>query len=696
MLDFLSEQALFFIAIAFVLFLPGFALLRAAFRKTMPFTVLELFVFSLPASIAVVNFLMIALGKAGVALTAASISSAILVFTLFCLSFSYLFLKRKDNALPDAHGTEQSLVFSKKEGLLIVLILALTVFIKTVYLSQAILPTATDLGHHMYWSKLAAETGQLPEYVERNIVQEDGRYVLGDPEPIDDFIIGEHLVFSAVALISGASFVSAFPALILLLANVFALLAVFAFVLRASAGFSDTEARPDKANAAAILVLLFLGPLYALASPQAKFVSGGVVGNTFGNLFIPVALYFYWRALKERDSNFLTVAFFLTFGLAYIHHLSTLMFLFVAFFSAVAFSLLNIVRLRSYLAQWMKLFLSPSALAFIAVAVAFFFLVLAPSYADPKSVDTALGSPSKSTRAGLTFLQLTLSTGEGRLGLGLVSFAIILLGAAFRKRLVSARLSTDPYADAFFFGWGFALFMMSLRPQWLFLDIPSNRISSYAVFPFAILSALAFAVLFRHMAASRDTKSAVLPHSFATASFVVLLSFVIIGGFNDNSQSLLTKGKAQEAVQTFRVSDYLADKRQPDDLILKDHNYITADSWMKLSFLEGYTYPLSRGYFQRYGDTVTPREQCTLWMIAVPNTPKGEQCFADIGVNVLVVNPHFDTAQFKKAKDFSLVYQSNDVAVYLRNNQSPKSNHQENSNGQSPEFQTKTYSVPTQ
>ncbi len=87
---------------------------------------------------------------------------------------------------------------------------------------------------------------------------------------------------------------------------------------------------------------------------------------------------------------------------------------------------------------------------------------------------------------------------------------------------------------------------------------------------------------------------------------------------------------------------------------------------MKLSFLQGYTYPLSRGYFKRYEDETKPREQCTLWMIAIPNTPKGIQCFDETHVNIIVVNPHFDSVQFKKSDAFSSIYQSNDIAVYVR------------------------------
>lgn len=655
-MHFIQEQALFFIAVSLVLFLPGFALLRSFFRKS--FSALELFVFSVPASITIVNFLMIVLGKSGVKLTAISIVASVIGASLLfvaCSGFKKIFSKAFWTSIKttvfrsDKKSLKNfSLAFSKREGWLIILILTLTIFIKTVYLSQVILPTATDLGHHMYWAKDIAITGELPTYVERNIIESNGTYTLDAPEPIDDFIIGEHLVFAAIALIAGLDFTSGFPAIILLLVNIFALLAVFLFVLRVF---------PSR-KSIAIVTLFFLGPLYTLASPQAKFVSGGVIGNTIGNLFIPVVLYCYWRALQEKSSKFLTLAFFLTFGLAYIHHLSTLVFLFILVFTIIIFSILNIKNLHQHIAQWFKIFFKPAPLLFALAAILFFFFVLAPSYADPKSLNTALGAPTKATRTGLTFLQFTFSTGEGRLGLGLVGLLSLLF---FQLRQQSKKaLSETSYATAFFFAWGFSLLIMSLRPQWLFLDIPSNRISSYAIFPFAILSAFAFSQLFSLAKKYEVSKGMTL------TSFAVIGTFFIVGGFYDNSQSLLGKTKSEEAVQTYRISDYLAQHNRSSDLILKDHNYIVADSWMKLSFLQGYTYPLSRGLFGRYEDETKPREMCSLWMIAIPNTDKGQKCFEDTGTNIIVVNPHFDSVQFKKSDDFMSIYQSDDIAAYLR------------------------------
>jgi len=146
---------------------------------------------------------------------------------------------------------------------------------------------------------------------------------------------------------------------------------------------------------------------------------------------------------------------------------------------------------------------------------------------------------------------------------------------------------------------------------------------------------------------------------------VTLFTFSLGSGSFDNSQTLLTKSKAFDTLQTFEASRYLATHSTATDIILKDHNYIVADAWMKLFFLRDYAYPLSRGFFKRYEDNPS-REQCTALMISVPNTPAGEKCYNELGVDLVVVNPHFDTAQFEKSQKFSRIYSSDGIHIYDR------------------------------
>jgi hypothetical protein len=318
--------------------------------------------------------------------------------------------------------------WSKRGTVLFALLIILTVLLKTIYLSHAVLPTSTDLGHHMYWSALITKTGMLPEYAKRDIETDaSGTYSVTEPEPIADFIIGEHLPFAAISILSGIGFFTAFPIVFLLFINLLALLALVALSRALAESFAEsTDSHPFfTPERIALATLLFFGPLYTLASPQAKFVSGGVVGNTLGNLFIPLIILAYLRAFREKRSDFLALGFFLTFALAYIHHLSTLITLFALGASVLVFIIWQWQKIAAIAREWLALFLQPKPLVIALLACLFFFLVAMPTYIETRAVGTALGTPTKTTRTGLSLYQVTFSSGEARVALGLAGLFLI-------------------------------------------------------------------------------------------------------------------------------------------------------------------------------------------------------------------------------------------------------------------------------
>ena len=466
-MEFIAQQLFFYFAIALVLFLPGWFLLNLIEARKKYFSILEKFVISAGLSIVSVNFLLIIISKLGILINKTSVIFSIFSFILILQLIIHIIKKSCDTYPRSVKSvTEEinALKFSKNQTILIVLILFLTVFIKTAYLSNTIFPTSTDLGHHMYWSKLIAETGELPAYAKQEIISADGNYSVSRPEPIADFIIGEHLIFSAVALISGADFISSFPSLILLLVNIFSLLAFFVLALRFFAGSPGGKNIP-------ILALFLLGPLYAISSPQAKFVSGGVIGNLLGNLLIPLVLYFFYRALTEKNSNFALLGVLCSAGVFYAHHLSALILLFALLFSLVIFSLLNFRNLLVHMKSWAGILFSKQVVGIILFLAFFALFVHLPEYFEKSAVDTAIGAPSKSTRLGLTFAQLKFSAGEPRLALALAGIIVVL---ASRARTF--------YRSAFLLGWAGSLFVMSLKPGWLFIDIPSRHRSPHRHF----------------------------------------------------------------------------------------------------------------------------------------------------------------------------------------------------------------------
>lgn len=644
----------FLLASGALFFLPGFLMLRSFFGKKSSLLPFETFLFSFGLSVGLLDFVMIALGKAHIPFNTGTLALGIL------MSLAILALIAKSISLlgsPASKYREKSdFSFSKYQNILFIALVALTILIKTVYMMHAVLPTATDLGHHLYWSKLIAETGTLPSYSKQEIITDaNGTYQITDPQPIADFIIGEHLPFAAIGIFAKTDFFSAFPAVFLLFINLLSLLALFALALRLASGLRDTLPKGDifTPQNIALAALFFFGPLYTLASPQAKFVSGGVVGNTFGNLFIPLILLAYYRAFQEKRPGFLALGFFLTFALAYIHHLSTLMLLFALVASVFAYLVFHFDTLAGTFRSWMKLLFSPGPLLVALFAFVFFFAVAMPTYIETNAVGTALGTPTKTTRTGLSFLQIASSNGEARVALGIAGIALLLAAAKMRRH----------YAGAFLLGWSIILLIMTMRPQWLFIDIPSNRIGAYLSFPLGLLAAFALAALF---ATFRSTeKKLFIPSILFFLIGFAAFAFSAGSGSYDNSQTLLPKSKALDALQTFHATQYLASRNRPEDIILKDHNYIAADAWMKLFFLRDYAYPLSRGFFKRYEDN-PDREQCTLYMISVPNTPQGEKCYDETGTDLVMINPEFDTTQFEKSTKFSRIYANDEVHIYQR------------------------------
>lgn len=649
------DTGLFFIASGILLLLPGFLVLQIFFRNTKPFLLLETFVFSFGISIGLLDFLMLAIGKLSLHINIFSLLLGFFIVLGLLYGITQVWHRVKKTSVGVDTHTETSFVLSRRQGMLFILLLGLTLCIKVIYLMHAVLPTATDLGHHMYWAKLISVTGSLPSYAKQEIITDtENTYQLTNPEPIADFIVGEHVPFAALNMFVGLDFFSAFPILLLLLVNSMSVLALVLLAFRLAVGTESPflSKKIFTPQNIALTALFFFGPLYTLASPEAKFVSGGVVGNAFGNFLIPLIFLAFYRALKENRPGFLALSFFLIFTLAYTHHLSTLMFLFALATIVLFFCIVHFDSLKTYAPRWMKLLLAPGSLLTALFCVAFFFAIAMPTYIETNALGTAIGTPTKNTRTGLSFLQVTAASGQARIALGLAGCLLLLLFSKQRR-----------YSVALLIGWFMVLFTIAFHPEWLFIDIPSNRIITYLSFPLGLLTAFGVVGFF---ALARNTEMRFrLPSIFIVVAGLSLFVFSAGDGSLDNNQTLLPKSKALPALQTFSATAYLAENTTKEDLILKDHNYITADAWMKLFFLRDYAYPLSRGFFSRYEDNPN-REQCTLLMISIPNTESGKKCYDDLGVRYVLINPHLDTVQFEKSQLFSRVYAADDIHIYER------------------------------
>lgn len=633
-------QTLLFLG-ALSLFLgAGFVVFRLFFTSHRSTFFVETLILSFVLGITLVDFLMLLMDKVGIPQNGFTIAFPLIGIPALGGAFWY----RKHHQTPLIDETHsRPFLKSKIERTLFFTLFALTLFLKTLYLSNAVIPTATDLGHHLYWAKAITETHRLPAYQEREVIDQPENIRLSDPAPIADFIIGEHLPLAALALLTGIDFFSAFPIVFLLIVNLLSLLALALLTYRiVDASPLRQLIRPELAA----LSLLFLsGPLYTLASPQAKFVSGGVIGNIMGNLLIPLILILFLRAFQEKDHRLLGLGILFTFTLAYTHHLSTLILLFILAGTSI-FSLISFAgHLKTFLSRITAILFRPTPLILLLLAGLFFFLVTMPTYIETRAVGTAIGTPTKLTRIGLTFDQITETSGEARFAFGIIG--LILLFISFRRS----------FPISLILAWTLTLFIMTFRPDWVFLNIPSNRIGTYLSFPIGIVGAIGLAWLIGML---RNYRGSLLSILLLAAVFGYALS----SGFTDNGQTLLTTPKSEAMLETFAAAEFLSQTISPNDVVLKDHNYIVADSWIKHFFMRDYFFPLSRGYFSRYENS--GHERCTLDMIAIPNTPRAKDCFQGTGVNYVFINPRFDAPQFEKSPDFSRVYSSDKIHIYAR------------------------------
>lgn len=656
MLIFIENQILFYIALTLVLFVPGYFLLLAIYGKKNIFSAPERSVITVAASILAVDFLMMTMDRLGVLLTRGSIFFGIAVFSVFCFGI-YKFVPRKNDSEVEKETT-RLFAFSKQQFWLILGILLLTMFVRVTYLADNILPSSTDLGHHMYWSKAITTEGSILEYTQRDIESVDGAYQVGTAKNISDFIIGEHLIFAAIALLSGLDFVSYFPVVTLFLINTMSLLAIFILTPR------FFKNHPQAKNIA-ILTLFFIGPLFAISPPQAKYVAGGVIGNIIGNLLVPVSLYFFYRALKEQSKLHAIFAIFVAMGLFYTHHLTGLILLFVLFFSILLLLVFNFRNIKTLLRQWLKLFISWPVAIFLAVAIMFTFGAYTPSYLKNAAVKTVVGGPSKVDHTGLIFSDFKFTLGEPREVLGFVGMALILWLLARRRDK-----EEFGYANIFLACWVLAISVLSLYPTWVRIDIPSSRVGNYGVFPFAMLASFAvIEIIGRIKSDQRGQGNILVPVKLLLGIVVLVISFAVASGFYDNAQNKIKNIDPQKIAQTFGATAYLAKKTDSNDQILKDHVFVTADAWMKLYFMRDYNFPFYRANLDRYSNGVDKKEFCTLWMISSPATADSQKCFQDLNMNFVMVDK-IDAPQFEKAAEFEHVYSNGEIDVFYR----PRSN----------------------
>jgi hypothetical protein len=630
------------IALALVLFLPGYALLIALARNKNPLGTLGTLLTSLVLGIGVTNFGLIFIDKLGFKLTPFSIISTLSILSGLGFFFYYKF------------KTKEKLSNKSKQNWLVFLVISsLAIFIRLIYLAPKIVPHTTDLGHHMYWVNYIIKFQELPIY------------------GIPDVIIGEHLIFGAISIISGVGTISALPGIILFLINFFSLLAIFLLSQEVAKCFFKNKSSYQ----IALFSLMAIGVFYTIKSPQTSYVNGGVIGNLMGGLFLPMIFYLFLRALRKKSVLYASLGVFLIGNLAYIHHLSS----FILIYSLLGFFLITsllLVLIKIFkpkidleIKSFLKIFFNLKTILTGFLVLIWFFLLRLPSYLNVSAIDTAVGSPSKSTRVGLTLNNLMDSTGSwrffyaivGLLFLGFIFWIIIKKNSRIYKnyQIKEVRFIEALIGFSLASGWFLAILLMSYRPDLLKIDIISGRIANYLVYPAAVLAGFGVFALIRPVLSKNKSLT------------LVVMAFVfipgIMSGLTDLSESYLEKKeKFDKTVETFRASEYLNEVVPEEDRILKDHVYLTGDTWVKNFLMRGYEEPLSRSYLKRY-DPINNRETCTRDMIAIPESEIGKECFKETGVRFIILRNGYDTYQFENSENFSKIFHTREVVIFERN-----------------------------
>ena len=653
MFDFFAGQLWFLMVLVLVLWIPGRMGVSVLERKKRFLTLAERGAISVVLSVVFTDFLMIVLGRLGIALDAFPVGTGIALGSAFfwgCARWSALGARSVEthgNASlqhkTHGHASLPKTLGNTSLSTAFLLVFALAVVIKLVYIVPNIVPVSTDLGHHTFWVEKIVQEKKLPEYREQEIEKDaNGKNIVGEAKPISDFIEGEHLMLAAVAMLSGKNPVSAFSITTLFFVHLATLLAMYALGRRLFEKFVWRES-------VGVWTLFFFGVLYALGESQLRYVTGGAVGNVLGNLFIPTAFLLLVLAVRKKRADLLVAAMLVVFGLVYTHHLSTLLCVFSLAGTLIA---LLIGQRRTLVKNIFPLLHGRATILALLSYIVFFFVVYTPAYIRNMAVTSVVGAPENEEHLGFSFIQLATAVGEPRMVLGLLGLGLLLF---FRK-------TREDESTALLFGWTIPLAFLVLFPDLAHINLPSARVANYLVFPLSIVSAFAFLALFRKLKRFGGLSPRLLG---VLAVFAVLA--VSYRGFADNDLFMKTRpSQTERALELFSAAKYLSTEIPQDVMVMHDHINIPGDSWIKLFFLRDYNYPFYRALLFRYDRATDKQEKCTLYIFSKPDSAEAKQCQEDLNVRAVLVDEKLDGQQFQHFKNYWKVYSDPFHSVYVR------------------------------
>lgn len=649
------QDTLFFLALSVFLVLPGYALLevlRLYKHGSFKLSPLEHIALSVPVSFGLSTGITLLFDILSFPIRTYPIALVVCIVSVglwwwgrnLAKGVSQVTSKKskKEHKTPNTSRPKVSAVFI---GLIVSLIV-----VKTVFVAAHVLPDSTDLGHHMYWAKYITRAHELPDYESRQIVSDGTNHEITDPTSISDFVIGEHIIFALVGQFSGKDFTGAFPVLVLFVVHIVTLLLLYVLtrhIVRAVSSSSDK-------NFSALryvpeLTLFLYGLLYAIGSPQIKYVTGGVVGNTLGFMLLMAIFFCILYSVRYKNTSAMVVGFFLVMGLAYTHHLSALIFVCILLASLL---MLLIFNRKVFFTRLFPVVFSREVLISVALGIFMFFVLWTPSYIKNTAVDTVVGAQEveKIEHMGLSLAQFMYVISEGRFVFGVIGVIIVLFIRPLRRSV----------GGALVLGWFWVLTLITLKPDILGLSLPSGRVANYVIPVFAILSVVTISWMIVGL-----KKVRVVSPSLRFVSTVLFLLFFFYGGTSDNQHyvnALTYENSHMRSVH--EGARFLRSHIPKEDNIVHDHINIIGDSWIKLEFMKGYNYPFYRAHLFRYDRVTDRQEKCTLYSVTSPNSPEAIDCRDALNLRAFYVDETFDGIAFEKSDAFNRVYSNGLQSVY--------------------------------
>lgn len=641
MLSFILQNSIFFVVSLTVLLIPGAVVLYFLDKKRQ-MSFLEYGVFSVGLSISLALFQGIFLDTLGIPIHILSLSSLYGIWVII-----FVFLIRKKSFFVKKEAGSISLIF--------ILLFAIFLLLKGVYFSQNAVPISTDLGHHMYWSQYIVEKGELPLYQEREIIMSSSDtqlHTISQPFGISDLIEGEHIIFAFIALLSQISLLSSAPLFLLFFIHIITALGVYILTRRIFAPSPFGEK-------IALGAFVIFGLLFGIDSPQMRYIIGGVVGNTFGNLFIVIIFLGLFIAVTKKNPRYMALSVFFMLTLAYTHHLSMLLFVLSLFGVIILF------LVREWRFFWREIFpllYSRCVLGVILLGVITFFFIWTPAYIINSGVETIVGdSQQKEEHAGINLHEYMQSLGSERVLFGLFGFFLMFVILFFTLIGVKKQKGIEwSLPNILLLGWFLPLGGIVFFPEVFHIDIPTIRTANYTIIPLCISASFFFFWLLENLLQQSHRRGILI----GAISLLVIIFFS--AGWKDNVIFFEKKGYAQ-AKELHRMASYMGKHyRESEKTVMYDHINITGGSWIKLYFMRDYNYPFYRAHLFRYDRVSDKQEQCTLNVFTYPEISEAEKCFKDLQIELLAVNDVKDGKKFRENTDFIRVYSGNELSLYKK------------------------------